>query len=83
MERREFLMGLGAAAFSPLLPGCAVLGGGRAYLADVRRRYERELLERVVPFWEAHSVDRECGGFITCLDRDGSAYDTFKHLWMQ
>ena len=83
MERREFLMGLGAAAFSPLLPGCAVLGDDRAYLADVRRRYERELLERVVPFWEAHSVDREFGGFITCLDRNGAAYDTFKHLWMQ
>ena len=83
MERREFLMGLGAAAFSPLLPGCAACGGDRAYLAAVRRRYEHELFDRIVPFWEKHSVDRECGGFITCLSRDGSAYDTFKHLWMQ
>lgn len=83
VTRRGVLAGLGAATLSQLLPGCAAFGDGRAYLAAVRRRYERELLDRIVPFWVAHSVDRECGGFLTCLARDGSAYDTFKHLWMQ
>jgi N-acylglucosamine 2-epimerase len=34
-------------------------------------RYERELVESVIPFWESHCVDREHGGFLICLDRDG------------
>lgn len=80
--RRSFLSSLGAAALAPFLPGCRIVDD-REYLAGVRSRYERELLEHVVPFWEAHSIDRECGGFLTCLCRDGSVYDTFKHLWMQ
>ena len=81
--RRFFLSSLGAAALAPFLPGCRIFDNEKDYLAGVRSRYERELLDRVVPFWEAHSIDRECGGFLTCLSRDGSVYDTFKHLWMQ
>ena len=34
--------------------------------------YRRGLLEDVLPFWMAHSVDREHGGFMTALDRDGT-----------
>lgn len=49
----------------------------------VRERYEKELLENVVPFWEQHSIDQEYGGFITCLERDGRPYDTYKQMWMQ
>ncbi len=41
------------------------------------------LLGDVIPFWERHSVDRECGGFFTCLGRDGSVYDTDKFVWLQ
>lgn len=46
-------------------------------------RYEKELLEQVVPFWEKHSVDHEFGGYFSCLDRDGSVYDATKYMWMQ
>lgn len=46
-------------------------------------RYKRELLDRVLPFWMDHSVDRECGGYFTCLNRDGSIYDTDKFVWLQ
>ncbi len=46
-------------------------------------RYENELLNRVIPFWEEHCVDREYGGYFTMLDRDGSVYDTSKYMWMQ
>ena len=46
-------------------------------------RYEKELLENVVPFWLNHAQDREYGGFFTCLDRDGSVYDYNKYMWMQ
>ena len=46
-------------------------------------RYEKELLENVVPFWLNHAQDREYGGFFTCLERDGSVYDYNKYMWMQ
>ena len=49
-------------------------------LAD---QYRSELLESVVPFWLNKSQDREFGGFFTCLDRDGSVYDTDKFIWLQ
>ena len=80
--RRCFLSSLGAVALAPFLPGCRTVDD-KGYLAGVRSRYERELLDSVVPFWERHSIDREFGGFLTCLRRDGSVYDTFKHMWMQ
>lgn len=82
-SRRAFVSGLGAAAFSPLLDGCRSLSGCTESLAAIRSRYEKELFGKIVPFWERYSVDREYGGFLTCLSRDGSCYDTLKHLWMQ
>ncbi|MFH1570919.1 MAG: AGE family epimerase/isomerase [Gemmatimonadota bacterium] len=45
--------------------------------------FRTALLEDVVPFWLRHSIDREAGGFFTCLDRDGSVYDTDKFMWLQ
>lgn len=49
----------------------------------ISERYKNELLERVLPFWMEHSVDVECGGYFSCLDRDGSVYDTDKFVWLQ
>lgn len=49
-------------------------------LADL---YKKELLESVIPFWMKNSEDKEFGGYFTCLDRDGSVYDTDKFIWMQ
>ncbi len=46
------------------------------------RKYEKELLESVIPFWE-RAVDEEYGGHFNFLDRDGSVYDTDKSMWMQ
>ena len=48
-----------------------------------RRRYETELFERVVPFWEAHSPDPEQKGYLNCLGCDGTVYDTTKYSWLQ
>ncbi len=45
--------------------------------------YRHALLDDVIPFWERHSIDRECGGFFTCLRRDGSVFDTDKFIWLQ
>ena len=41
------------------------------------------LLEDVIPFWLRHGFDREHGGMLTCLDRDGSLLDTDKSIWFQ
>ena len=40
------------------------------------------LLEDTVPFWMGHTIDRECGGFLNYLDRDGSVYHTDKPVWV-
>lgn len=47
------------------------------------QQYKSELLERVVPFWLEKSQDPVFGGYFTCLDRDGSVYDTDKFIWLQ
>ncbi len=52
-------------------------------LKEFARRCRRELDESVIPFWLKHSLDRECGGYFTALDRDGSVYDTRKYMWLQ
>ncbi len=48
-----------------------------------REKLTDELLNNVTPFWLRHSLDSECGGYFNCLDRDGSVYDTTKHMWLQ
>ncbi|MFT5288822.1 MAG: N-acylglucosamine 2-epimerase [Planctomycetota bacterium] len=45
--------------------------------------YRDGLLEDTLPFWMKHAVDREQGGFLFCLDRDGSILDTDKGMWQQ
>lgn len=45
--------------------------------------YRRGLLEDVVPFWFPRSVDREHGGYFTCLNRDGSLLQSDKAVWFQ
>lgn len=45
--------------------------------------YRSALLDDVLPFWERHSVDHDHGGFFTCLERDGTVYDTDKFVWLQ
>jgi len=52
-------------------------------IQQYRQIYEEELFERVLPFWEQHSPDRDHGGYFNCLDRDGTVYDTRKHVWLQ
>jgi N-acylglucosamine 2-epimerase len=45
--------------------------------------YRTELLERVTPFWMANSLDHQYGGYLHCLERDGTLYDSDKFSWMQ
>ncbi len=46
-------------------------------------QYKSELLDSVLPFWLEKSLDKECGGYFTCLDREGNVFDTDKFIWLQ
>lgn len=52
-------------------------------LESWRNRLAEELTGKVIPFWEKFSIDRECGGYLTCLERNGQPYDGQKQMWMQ
>ncbi len=45
--------------------------------------YRDGLLNDTLPFWLDHCIDREHGGFMFCLDRDGAVVDTDKGMWTQ
>jgi N-acylglucosamine 2-epimerase len=51
-------------------------------LTELRQQYRAMLFENVVPWWEKHSLDRECGGYFSCLDRIGKPWATDKYSWM-
>ena len=55
----------------------------KAEFQKYEAQYRDELLSRVLPFWEKHSLDREGGGYFTCLTRTGEVYDTDKFVWPQ
>ncbi|MDH3585185.1 MAG: AGE family epimerase/isomerase, partial [Phycisphaerae bacterium] len=52
-------------------------------MTSLRNRYRDDLLRDTLPFWIDHCVDREHGGFMMALDRDGSVLDTDKGMWQQ
>jgi N-acylglucosamine 2-epimerase len=52
-------------------------------LKGLSELYKRTLLDNVLPFWSQHSLDRQHGGYFTCLDRAGKVYDTDKFIWLQ
>lgn len=51
--------------------------------ASLAKLYKTTLFDNVLPFWSQHSLDREFGGYFTCLDREGKVYDTDKFIWLQ
>ena len=52
-------------------------------ISGIRSRYQKTLTDEVVPYWLTYAPDTEFGGHFSCLDRDGSVFDTDKFLWMQ
>ncbi len=46
-------------------------------------QYEKELQENCLPFWLEKSQDTKYGGYFSCLNRDGSVFDTDKFVWLQ
>ena len=50
---------------------------------DLVGLYRDTLLDNVIPFWSDCSLDREHGGYFSCIDRQGKVYDTDKFIWLQ
>ncbi len=53
------------------------------YLNYWKTKYREDLVQNILPFWLENGLDKECGGILTCLDRDGSLMDTTKSVWFQ
>jgi N-acylglucosamine 2-epimerase len=51
--------------------------------AELAVFYRNALLNNVLDFWSKKSLDKEYGGYFTCLDREGNVYDTDKFVWLQ
>lgn len=52
-------------------------------LEEIREMYDMQLRKSVLPFWLEHGMDKEYGGILTGLDRDGSIIETDKSVWFQ
>ena len=50
------------------------------YWGDV---YKNDFLNDIMPFWLKYGIDKENGGYFTCLNRDGSLMDSNKSVWFQ
>ena len=55
----------------------------RRRLRKLVKAWRKELWHSVVPFWLNNAVDEECGGFFTCLGRQGEVIDQTKFHWLQ
>ena len=53
-------------------------------IIELKNFYHDSLLNDVVPFWvNSDLIDKENGGFITSVDREGKQYNTDKSVWFQ
>ena len=50
---------------------------------NLAQLYRDTLLDNVIPFWSNNSLDRQNGGYFTCIDSSGKVYDTDKFIWLQ
>jgi len=55
----------------------------RTRIEELSAQFRHALLDDIIPFWLKHGLDRESGGFLHWLDRDGSVYGTDKNIWIQ
>ena len=51
-------------------------------LQELKSIYRKNLSQSVIPFWLNNSPDWENGGTFSCLDKDGTVYDTKKYVWL-
>jgi len=51
--------------------------------ARTARPVPRRPAHDTLPFWMQHAIDRECGGYLHCIDNDGSVVNDDKSVWIQ
>ena len=51
--------------------------------AELEEFYRSALLDNVMPFWTERSLDREHGGYLVHLDREGRQTGDGKYVWFQ
>ncbi len=53
-------------------------------IKELRKYYSDTLFNDVLPFWlNSDLIDKEYGGFITSVDREGKSYNDDKSVWFQ
>ena len=52
-------------------------------LEALRDLYRSDLYEDYLPFWDAHGIDHDLGGFMCFMDHDGTQLNTDKSMWHQ
>ncbi len=51
--------------------------------SELLQTYRDGLLNDTLRFWFPRCLDRECGGYLTCFDRDGNLLQSDKAVWLQ
>ncbi len=52
-------------------------------LTQWKQIYKEQMDEYFLPFWNEQFLDKENGGYFTCVSRDGEVYSTDKSVWFQ
>lgn len=53
------------------------------HFVEFLRVYRDGLIKDTLPFWLPRALDRECGGYYTCFDQNGTNLQTDKSVWFQ
>lgn len=52
-------------------------------ISELRQFYHEQLLDDCVPFWmKSDLLDKEYGGYISSVDREGKCYNDDKSVWV-
>jgi len=54
-----------------------------AELRQLEKQYEYDLFQDFLPFMDKHVIDRQFGGFMCTVDRDGTNLSTDKYTWYE
>jgi N-acylglucosamine 2-epimerase len=52
-------------------------------MKNIGQFYKEYLLDIVAPFWLKNGVDKEYGGFLTCVEQNGDLFSEDKSVWFQ
>lgn len=52
-------------------------------MKDYLNDYLTHITHDVMPFWDKRCIDTQCGGYLTCFDREGNLTDDKKYGWFQ